>query len=1321
MSYGFKFFNNNNETVIDDTGTKPWYFGEAPVQFFFDITNIYTDLNKVDGDGNPYTTFPAGDAPGVTRWNVYSVSFSVPSAYDCFVCFGLPNSSRPIYYAFEKTYAFAGDNSVRILIFVPNTVVAAISDIPKAYIFVANPVPTANLSTGYGMHVFNGSQQCTYDSNKKHFQPTDLPVIFVTDPTNYVYSQPGVIPLNENLAVTFPTSAAVLLPHVEVIEVVVDNNNYTVNSVHYLAIHRRAGSILRTGVPRIYTRDSSTNYTQSGFFNRGSIGVQPIVVLNAAPLDQGYTPPEFPASYQLSISRTNIIEGLSGAPEIFPNSTAIVTLTTAGVANGTSVPYTITGISSSDINNQPLTGNFIVSGNRATVTINATADGLFEGTETATLTLNNGKAAIVFTISDAQSFALSASRSNPEEGQSILVYLTTQNVPNGTQVPYTITGIQQADLTVGSLTGNFTVATSGANGTAQFQLTFARDSISESEAALVTLNGRGVGINIPITDLSFGYNETLSITPGTIQNNQNTVIQVTGGIPGDSFQWIILPTGTNPVDSFNNRWNSQYESFASSQVLYLDEAGNFYNQVTGPDFGGVGNWTLWIFTTTNKNFRSANLTVTAVPTFSLTGSNGTKGPLTINEGQIGYFLVTTTNLPNGSVVYPKLVGPNTAVAADIINSAQNGLVVNNNTASFTIEMVADQTTESDPEFNPSGQEFFNLVLDFPNGTRRDTYGLVYINDTSLTPASYSVTRSAASVNEGSAVTFQFITNQSGAFYWTLTSGIVLADILYVEYWVSDGEGTYWQNQGQINSGIIYSGGQVRVTFSNDQTTEGAESPIFSVRSGSTSGFPVASQTVTINDTSLYPAAGTNSGGPYCVGVNKYQNKHNGTGGTYAELIEANSLDCGYVPPASYTVTRSAASVNEGQAITMTITGNASAPVGTMLYWNMSGTNFTVNDIEYIYYDYNDGEGWQFQPGIQTAGWFNFPYTRTMQIIIYPRNDLTTEGAETVNFFLRSDSLSGPQLATTTLTINDTSVFPAAGTNSGGEYCVGFDRYQNKHNGSGGTYAVLVQSNSPSCGFNVRNEVLTITSDAWENYIVPTSGYTTIFISGGEPDTGFTFAITTNTAAQPTTFPGVASLNEYGQFSNYIQGYTILSTTPGAIGDMRLWVRFNYNGNVRSARVNIVPDPGTNSGGQYCVGTTLTQNKHNGQGGVYAETVQNNSPTCGYVQQYDPFMNQGTYYNYNGDGFRNIWYIYGAKPNSKVNFRIVAGNYVGNNADITTDGDGFGSFDIGPGPYIVGTYTINATFPGHEANYPTNKRTLVFNWVVFDGYGSYGGD
>jgi hypothetical protein len=311
MSYGFKFFNNNNETVIDDTGTKPWYFGEAPVQFFFDITNVYTDLNKVDGDGNPFTTFPAGDAPGVTKWNVYTVTFAVPIAYDCFVAFSLPNTTRPVYYAFQKNYALVGDSSVRILIFVPNTIVAAISDIPKAYIFVANPVPTANLSTGFGLHVFNASQQCTYDSNKRHFQPTELPLIYINDPTNYVYSEPGVIPLSVNETITFPASAAVILPYVEVVNVVVTGEfgSYNVNSVHYQTIYRREGIGLITGVPRVYTKDSSTTYTQSGFFNQGAIGLQSGIILDAAPLDQGYTAPEFPASYSLSITRTNMIEG----------------------------------------------------------------------------------------------------------------------------------------------------------------------------------------------------------------------------------------------------------------------------------------------------------------------------------------------------------------------------------------------------------------------------------------------------------------------------------------------------------------------------------------------------------------------------------------------------------------------------------------------------------------------------------------------------------------------------------------------------------------------------------------------------------------------------------------------------------------------------------------------------------------------------------------------------------------------------------------------------------------------------------------------------
>jgi hypothetical protein len=422
--------------------------------------------------------------------------------------------------------------------------------------------------------------------------------------------------------------------------------------------------------------------------------------------------------------------------------------------------------------------------------------------------------------------------------------------------------------------------------------------------------------------------------------------------------------------------------------------------------------------------------------------------------------------------------------------------------------------------------------------------MVYINDTSLTPPTYSVSRSAASVNEGSAVTFTFTSNQTGPFYWTLT-GMDFADIWFVNYW--NDEIGYWEDQGQINSGVIYPGGQVQVYFTADQVTEGAQTASFSVRAGGITGFPLATQTVTINDTSVYPAAGTTSGGPYCQGFNKYQNYHNG---------------------------------------------------------------------------------------------------------------------------------------------------------------------------SGGTYAVLVETNSAYCGFNIYDEAVYIVSDQNENYIVPLNGYMTITVGAGEPNSGFTYAITNNSDPQPTTFPGTASLDSGGYFTNYITGATAVGSQT--IGDKRLWVKFNYNQHVRSARFQVVYDPGTTNGGTFCSGFALRQNYNDGAGGIYTQTVQNNSPTCGYVQQYYPYMGSTYYYYWNQDYVHNIWYIYDTKPNSSVKFTIVAGpNYVGSTATVTSDASGEASYDIGNAPYGAGTYTINATFPGNDASYPTNYRTLVFYWVVYNAYGGGG--
>ena len=53
MTYGFKFLNNSNETVIDDTNVKPWFYGQATVAYASDVTNSndfvqFNELNKIE-------------------------------------------------------------------------------------------------------------------------------------------------------------------------------------------------------------------------------------------------------------------------------------------------------------------------------------------------------------------------------------------------------------------------------------------------------------------------------------------------------------------------------------------------------------------------------------------------------------------------------------------------------------------------------------------------------------------------------------------------------------------------------------------------------------------------------------------------------------------------------------------------------------------------------------------------------------------------------------------------------------------------------------------------------------------------------------------------------------------------------------------------------------------------------------------------------------------------------------------------------------------------------------------------------------------------
>jgi len=148
------------------------------------------------------------------------------------------------------------------------------------------------------------------------------------------------------------------------------------------------------------------------------------------------------ATYALAADVTNVDEG----------GTVTFTLTTTGLGDGVTVSYAVSGIQSSDLSSGSLSGVFTVTSNTATAAFTLANDLTTEGAETLTLSLLNGQASQAVTINDtsvtppAATYTLSSDVPNVNEGDTVTFTLTTTQIPDGTLIPYTITGVTLADI-----------------------------------------------------------------------------------------------------------------------------------------------------------------------------------------------------------------------------------------------------------------------------------------------------------------------------------------------------------------------------------------------------------------------------------------------------------------------------------------------------------------------------------------------------------------------------------------------------------------------------------------------------------------------------------------------------------------------------------------------------------------------------------------------------------------------------------------------------------------------------------------------------------
>ena len=202
-------------------------------------------------------------------------------------------------------------------------------------------------------------------------------------------------------------------------------------------------------------------------------------------------------------------------------------ITTSGVSAGTVLPYSVTGITASALASGSINGSFTV-GSSEYIDLVPKADTATTGPRTIAVELDNLNISATATINDTSLTPygiILANVGTVNEGGAAKFTLSTSYLDAGTVIPYKITGITEADLSSGSLTGNFVVGSAE-----EVVLVFANDfSTGESSAEAVTIRTSG-----PISAAS-----TLSVLDTSIAPHNTTEYHT-----NDSWQ---VPTGVYSI------------------------------------------------------------------------------------------------------------------------------------------------------------------------------------------------------------------------------------------------------------------------------------------------------------------------------------------------------------------------------------------------------------------------------------------------------------------------------------------------------------------------------------------------------------------------------------------------------------------------------------------------------------------------------------------------------------------------------------------------------------------------------------------------------
>ena len=458
----------------------------------------------------------------------------------------------------------------------------------------------------------------------------------------------------------------------------------------------------------------------------------------------GTIPPPVPGgpTYEITPSTTTINEGGS----------ATFVIDTTNVVDPSNLYYSIVGsVGAGDFTDGQLTGSFVINSQQGSFIKTLANDVTSEGAESFVVNIHTGSPSgpIVatsgtITVNDTSltggtadpTYALAAFNASSEgviainEGNNLTIKLTTTGVPDGTHIPYAVTGIVLADIGGSSdaLTGTFVV--SGGQAVKNFYI----DNDSTTEGT-----------------------ETFTLALTSIGSPTSVSVSIIDSSPADSW------TGYNltPVDGSCGSLGADITAYKLNSPGSILETQVLYSEMTAGVYLTSGFYSdgTYKFTVDSNGIVTNKTTCVpaGTPAYTLTPRVGGSIVTAINEGQMVVFTLVTENVASGTVIPWTASGIG---AGDLSAGSLSGdfIVGTVNTASFTLAN----------DFATEGVETLTITL-----TGIGTTGSVTVNDTSLTPVTYYELAGCASGYAWTTIepdlgTGQRYVNPTGPVFFTYT-------------------------------------------------------------------------------------------------------------------------------------------------------------------------------------------------------------------------------------------------------------------------------------------------------------------------------------------------------------------------------------------------------------------------------------------------------------------------------------------------------------------------------------------------------------------------